>query len=138
MRTPTLIRSLFAAPIAIALGGCGLPNPYQSATSRTTATTAPTASTADAKGPLKVLFVCTANICRSPFMELTARALAPELTISSAGTHGFTAAPMESEMAAVLAEGIDPGEFRSRPLTVDMLAEADLVLTAQASLYPRA
>ncbi|BBH17074.1 hypothetical protein Back2_13610 [Nocardioides baekrokdamisoli] len=94
---------------------------------------APTASTTDPRGPLKVLFVCTANICRSPFMELTARALAPELTISSAGTHGFTAAPMESEMAAVLAEGIDPGEFRSRPLTVDMLAEADLVLTAQAS-----
>ncbi|WP_309649444.1 adenylyl-sulfate kinase, partial [Nocardioides sp.] len=26
--------------------------------------------------PIKVLFVCTANICRSPFMELTARSLA--------------------------------------------------------------
>jgi hypothetical protein len=46
MRTPTLIRSLFAAPIVIALSGCGLHDPYESATSRTTATTASTASTA--------------------------------------------------------------------------------------------
>ena len=28
--------------------------------------------------PLRVLFVCTANISRSPFMELTARSLAGE------------------------------------------------------------
>ena len=94
---------------------------------------AATVPPADTKGPLKVLFVCTANICRSPFMELTARSLAPELVISSAGTHGFSAAPMEPEMAAVLADGIDPSGFRSRPLTAQMLAEADLVLTAQAS-----
>ena len=46
MRTPTLILSLLAAPIVIALGGCGLHNPYQSASSHTTATTASTASTA--------------------------------------------------------------------------------------------
>lgn len=91
------------------------------------------AAVSDPKGPLKVLFVCTANICRSPFMELTAKALAPDLDISSAGTHGFTAKRMESEMAAVLGEGIDPSQFRSRPLTAEMLAEADLVLTAQAS-----
>ena len=85
------------------------------------------------QGPLKVLFVCTANICRSPYMELTARTLAPELFFSSAGTHGFHAEPMEAEMAAVLGDDIDPGNFRSRALTGQMLAEADLVLTAQAS-----
>lgn len=94
---------------------------------------APTTPAVATKGPLKVLFVCTANICRSPFMELTARSLAPELDVSSAGTHGFTAAPMEAEMAAVLPEGIDPSTFRSRPVTAQLLAEADLVLTAQSS-----
>ena len=94
---------------------------------------ASTAAPSPTEDPLKILFVCTANICRSPFMELTARALAPELVISSAGTHGFTDKPMESEMAAVLADGIDPSTFRSRPLTAQMLAEADLVLTAQAN-----
>ncbi len=41
--------------------------------------------------PLNVLFVCTANICRSPYMELTARHLAGDaaVTFASAGTHGF-------------------------------------------------
>ncbi len=46
--------------------------------------------------PLHVLFVCTANICRSPYMELTARGWrAPPRTIefTSAGTHGFRRAP---------------------------------------------
>ena len=44
--------------------------------------------------PLHVLFVCTANICRSPFMEMAARELAgPDAAVefSSAGTHGFDA-----------------------------------------------
>ena len=44
---------------------------------------------------MNVLFVCTANICRSPFMELLARELTPEGAVySSAGTRGFTDAPM--------------------------------------------
>jgi sulfate adenylyltransferase len=66
-------------------------------------------------------------------MELTARSMAPELEFGSAGTHGFQAQPMESEMAGVLASGVDASAFRSRPVTPQLLAEADLVLTAQAS-----
>ena len=49
--------------------------------------------------PLNVLFVCTANICRSPFMEITARELAGQdapVEFSSAGTHGFREYPMDS------------------------------------------
>ncbi len=56
--------------------------------------------------PLKVLFVCTANICRSPFMELVARQLAgPDAAVefSSAGTHGFRDHPMDDVMAGTLA-----------------------------------
>ena len=86
--------------------------------------------------PLKVLFVCTANICRSPFMELTARHLAGDSPIEfrSAGTHGFTDHPINPEMAVTLApRGITSHEeFRSRPLTKTELDWADVVLTAEA------
>ena len=86
--------------------------------------------------PLRALFVCTANICRSPHMELTARMLAGDTTsvvFSSAGTQGFTAHPMNAEMAATLPAGVDFDEFRSRPLDQSILSEVDLVLTAESS-----
>ena len=87
--------------------------------------------------PLHVLFVCTANICRSPFMELTARHLAgPDATVvfSSAGTHGFREHPMDAVMADTLEpRGIATDTFLSRPLTATMVHEADLVLTAEGT-----
>jgi len=86
--------------------------------------------------PLKVLFVCTANICRSPFMELTARRLTGKsaaLRLSSAGTHGWDAKPMDATMSGTLAAGIDTGGFRSRAVTRELLEDADLVLTAEAA-----
>ena len=86
--------------------------------------------------PLRVLFVCTANISRSPFMELTARRLAGEnadIVFESAGTRGFTDREMDEAMVPLLAAGIDGAAFRSRPLTRQLLDEADLVLTAEAS-----
>ena len=89
---------------------------------------------------LKVLFVCTANICRSPFMELAARHVAGELGAAdaiefrSAGTHGFTDHPMNPEMVVTLQPRGIAGheEFRSRPLTKAELDWADVVLTAEA------
>ena len=87
-------------------------------------------------GPLSVLFVCTANICRSPFMELTARAMAREagaaIEFASAGTLGFEDQPMDEAMASQL-DGLDAGGFRSRPLSNHLLEAADLVLTAEVT-----
>jgi sulfate adenylyltransferase len=84
---------------------------------------------------LRVLFVCTANICRSPFMELLTRQQAGDtLEVGSAGTHGVDDHPMSEEMADRARErGIDPSGFRSRPLTEDLVGAADLVLTAEAA-----
>lgn len=88
--------------------------------------------------PLRVLFVCTANVCRSPFMELTAQHLAgpgSRVEFTSAGTHGFDASEISPEMAATLATRGVPGAapFRSRPFTEDLIAHTDLVLTAEAA-----
>lgn len=84
--------------------------------------------------PLRVLFVCTANICRSPVMELLARDLAgsSDLHFSSAGTRGYDARPIDADMAATIPAGLGE-EFRSRHLTSLLLEESDLVLTAEAT-----
>ncbi|QBR93398.1 low molecular weight phosphatase family protein [Nocardioides euryhalodurans] len=85
--------------------------------------------------PLHVLFVCTANICRSPFMELLARELADGgLEVSSAGTHGLPDHPMDPAMTVGLTRrGVAHDSFRSRPLTADLVDTADLVLTAEVA-----
>ncbi|HWU23540.1 MAG TPA: adenylyl-sulfate kinase [Nocardioides sp.] len=90
--------------------------------------------------PVNVLFVCTANICRSPYMLLKAQALVgddPSVRFTSAGTHGFDSAHADRTMANVMrARDLDRSAidgFRSRRITSAILAEADLVLTAEAS-----
>jgi sulfate adenylyltransferase len=84
---------------------------------------------------LQVLFVCTANICRSPYMELAGRALlgdASGVELSSAGTLGFIDHPMNDTMAGTLERlEVDPADFRSRRLTPALVNGADLVLTAE-------
>ncbi len=79
-----------------------------------------------------ILFVCHANICRSPMAERLARkALGPAVEVSSAGTHAWDGAEMHPYTAQVLAErGADSAGFASRPLTARLVADADLVLTA--------
>lgn len=97
-------------------------------------------SSAASGEPVRVLFICTANICRSPYMELRARSLLAgreDVLFSSAGTHGFRSHKVDPTMAAVLADrGVGEdllGGFASRRLTRDLINEADLVLTAESS-----
>ncbi len=89
------------------------------------------------RDPIRVLFVCTANICRSPYLELRARQLlGPDsgVEVSSAGTSGFDAAPVSDTMEAEFARfDTETAGFRSRPATGDLVDAADLVLTAEAS-----
>lgn len=87
--------------------------------------------------PLEVLFVCTANICRSPHMEHVARHLAgadTSLRFASAGVLGFTDEPMDPVMARTLPAEVGGADgFRSRRLAAAMVQRADLVLTAERS-----
>jgi protein-tyrosine phosphatase len=80
-----------------------------------------------------VLFVCTGNICRSPLAErlLTSRLGPSGLRISSAGTHALEGHPMDAAAAFVLRElGGDPDGHVARPVTPALVADADLILTA--------
>ncbi len=85
--------------------------------------------------PLKVLFVCTANICRSPYMQLMANRLGGgALEVSSAGTHGFDDHDIDVEMRTLLTgRELGTDDFRSRRLTTELVDEADLVLTAEVA-----
>lgn len=90
---------------------------------------------------IKVLFVCTANLCRSPMAEgvfraLVARAdMADAFEIASAGTSekfvGQSPAPAALEMAA--SRGYDISNIRARQVTGDDIAHFDYPLAMDSS-----
>jgi sulfate adenylyltransferase len=86
--------------------------------------------------PIRVLFVCTANICRSPFMELAAREFLQDnssVQVTSAGTHAHAGKALDMGLMAQLDDPTAATNLSSRLLTRDLINEADLVLTAEAS-----
>lgn len=75
-----------------------------------------------------VLFVCTGNVCRSPFAELLLRDRVPGLAVASRGTYALVGSGMDEQMAAQLGRrGVASAGFRSRQLEPADLG-ADLVL----------
>ena len=81
----------------------------------------------------KVLFVCTANVCRSPMAQAIFDALAADgglpFRAESAGTAALEGEPMTPNAVAVLEEaGIYPGPHRARQVSGAMIEEAELVL----------
>jgi len=80
-----------------------------------------------------ILALCTANICRSPMIEILLRAqLDPEeFEVASAGVHGWHQAPMDGMAAMELLRlGENPRNFRSHALDSYLVDSADLILTA--------
>jgi len=84
------------------------------------------------------LFVCTANICRSPYAELYAtqrtELLELPLDADSTGVHGFDQEPMDPPMRRRLEAigGVDPG-FKSKTLDRQQVDWADLILCMETA-----
>ncbi|NJP35166.1 arsenate reductase/protein-tyrosine-phosphatase family protein [Micromonospora thermarum] len=81
----------------------------------------------------RVLFVCHANLCRSPMAEYLARRLLADrrVEVASAGTDAVEDRSMHPYAAEVAAgTGADPAGFRTRRLSREHLVGATLVLTA--------
>lgn len=91
---------------------------------------------------MKILMVCTGNLCRSPMAEallrheLASRGCA-DVDVSSVGTWAAFGEPATRDAVAVLeARGVDLSSHRSRGISPADLAEADLVV-AMTSVHVR-
>lgn len=84
-----------------------------------------------------LLFVCTGNICRSPFAERYASLVADrsgvtDWTFASAGAGAIVGSAMEPTMATELrALGGDPSGFRARALDREIIGSADLIVAME-------
>ena len=81
----------------------------------------------------KVLFVCPANICRSPMAQELFNALAENAGLpsraESSGTAALEGTPMGEKSVAVLEEaGIYPETHHARQVSEAMVGEVELVL----------
>jgi protein-tyrosine-phosphatase len=86
---------------------------------------------------LRVVFVCTGNLCRSPMAEGILRHYWQSAgynrgIVSSMGVRGLESAPASAMAIKVcLDRGIDISAHRSRPLNIEELAAADIIFTME-------
>ncbi len=84
----------------------------------------------------RVLFICTANICRSPMamglLRQRAASQPDQWIVESAGTWTEGGEPAAARTVQVLRNrGIDLSNFQSRIVTGEMLRSFDLILTME-------
>lgn len=83
---------------------------------------------------MRVLFVCSGNICRSPmaaeyFRQRAAHSGLSHVVVDSAGTLNIEGAPAAPDSIAVMREiGVDLSVHRSKGVSASLLGTSDLVV----------
>lgn len=85
----------------------------------------------------RILLLCTGNTCRSPmaqaFLQRMLDEAGVEAQVNSAGIFAANGHPASENAVKVMQEyGLDLSEHRSRPLTLEMLQQSDLILAMEA------
>ena len=92
---------------------------------------------ADHSATKTVLFICTGNVCRSPMAEGLFRRLLggrKDIRVASAGVSAARGQPASLHTVEVLRRlGIDLSQFRSQPLTEEIVAEATWIFAMTRS-----
>ena len=82
---------------------------------------------------MRLLFVCTGNICRSPAAAIVARSVLRAdrfFSVTSAGTAAVAGSGVHPSTAEALQRrGLDPSGHVAQELTKSLIDEADVVLT---------
>lgn len=99
-----------------------------------------------AQRPLRVLFVCMGNLCRSPMVEAVFRALAAQhaptlaIEVDSAGTHDYHVgrAPDPRAQQVALARGLDLSTRRARRLQREDFERFDWIIVMDERNYQAA
>ncbi len=92
----------------------------------------------EAPHPVRILTVCTGNICRSPVAERLLQAGLDQVqpgafVVRSAGTRAMVGDPIQPSSADIITTyGGTPDGFAARQLTPKILKESDLVLAMTA------
>jgi len=93
---------------------------------------------------MRILFLCTGNICRSPMAEAMARKLfqdrgRADIVVSSAGTSAGEGSPAsEGAYLVGLEKGLDLAEHSASFLTREVVKRADLILAMSQHHLDRA
>jgi len=78
----------------------------------------------------QVVFLCTANICRSAYAGvIAAPESVPGVEFRSAGTHALVGRRMDPPMVEQLPAGIDASHHRAHQLSRRRASEADLIVS---------
>ncbi|MDO5676858.1 MAG: hypothetical protein Q4G35_05045 [Propionibacteriaceae bacterium] len=79
-----------------------------------------------------IMFVCTANICRSPWAELRGQQALPGFRVRSGGILRQTVGqPMDETMAATLPPEVSADAHRAQLISRELATKAALILTME-------